>query len=98
MDIHVLILYVYGYTNVQMYNFLVGHTGLYRASYNLIITIMPFVMKRYGTISAILVFEFRGGGVYRSTGHIYKRPAGDEARMFCRSIVGRNRNVGVVAS
>jgi hypothetical protein len=68
MDIHVLILYVYGYTNVQMYNFLVGHTGLYRASYNLIITIMPFVMKRYGTISAILVFEFRGGGVYRSTG------------------------------
>jgi hypothetical protein len=62
MDIHVLILYVYGYTNVQMYNFLVGHTGLYRASYNLIITIIPFVMKRYRTISAILVFEFRGGG------------------------------------
>jgi hypothetical protein len=43
------------------YNFLVGHTGLYRAFYNLIITIMPFVMKRYGRISAILVFEFGGG-------------------------------------
>jgi hypothetical protein len=70
MDIHVLILYVYGYSNIQMsYNFLVGHTGLYRAFYNLIITIMPFVMKRYGRISAILVFELGGGGVYRSTGH-----------------------------
>jgi hypothetical protein len=66
MDIHVLILYVYGYSNIQMsYNFLVGHTGLYRAFYNLIITIMPFVMKRYGRISAILVFELGGerGGV-----------------------------------
>jgi hypothetical protein len=79
MDIHVLILYVYGYSNIQMsYNFLVGHTGLYRAFYNLIITIMPFVMKRYGRISAILVYRSTGPNIFSSFATAHHTAKGNE--------------------
>jgi hypothetical protein len=50
---------------------LIGPYGFLRALYDLINSvkiIIPFVTKRYGPITALLVFEFGGGGCTEAEG------------------------------